>query len=1069
LRIAARASRTYRMRRHGAAFAGAIFLLLYWHFGGSSALAGIFVSKLLCLLCFLFAAFSGIIFTADSISAEKREGTLGLLFLTNLGAREVIIGNALATSMQAFYCLLATFPVLGITTMLGGFSPAEFIRTCLALVSAMFFSLSLSLLVSTFSEKHLAATGRAALGMFGFLAILPGFCFLMRRLSPAYSVGWTWGLNLLSPSTTFDLARNGLGVTADFWWSLLWVNLLSAAMLAGSMIVLSVVWKDRRGRIWKWLAARIGRVNLWPQRVFRLGSIKGNPFSWLVLRERHEAIRFLVLAIILGLAATYVGTHYLSRIVGGRFPALAGPLVAWAFAGSVLHAVLMFKIAAAATNRFSEDRKIGAMELLLATPLNHARILRGQGSALVRMFSGPIIAVLFIHFLVLWGFFTLCSFEEGIPGGALGAFRAAFQPLDQNGPVASWPARCALMIIGGGGVLLFLHWFVVASVGMWIGLRTRWPSIAAWQALLIGLAPPLPIFGAIVIAGDWLGFSRDPFVWISFCFLLGFSLALLNAAVLLSWSWWNLLRNFRRAAVDRYDRVPLRIQRKLLSRAAIAAGLIVAGIVLFYREERWRGERAWHRLEMECAARGEKLLTAISPPPEIPDRQNFGAGDLFRPLFAYHFDGLRGVIWDEPAARQDLLTVSLTAEERNLWRSSLREPHANWAFQKAVSLDAWASYYRTNAPFVSLVSSNSAGTPAEVVVQALTLFAPELNELEILARRPLSRFPLHYSEGWMAFVPHRQVLHNFAEILQLRACARLHLNEPEAALRDIKLMVCLAQSIQPEIGLFPARVRQRILLLSLQPIWEGLAAHRWNEAQLRDMQRLCSVNLLPEYPREVRGETELMVDFWERFSQADAVELRRWGFTEGLSVTAKLYPEGWKLLCQAGMMRLPADVLDPVIDLKARRVFPLRAAAIPGAIRRAGVFFDPLFQMGLPKLMQSFADAPLYIAHAQTAMDMARIACALELSRLRNGVFPATLKEIKPEFIFEMPSDPITGDLYKYRREKDGFVLYSVGWNERDDGGHAAWTDKTAAEQNVREGDWVWNSTVNAPQIPNRK
>jgi hypothetical protein len=1063
LRIAARASRTYRMRRRSAALAGAIFLLLYWHFGGSSALAGIFVSKLLCLLCFLFAAFSGIIFTADCISAEKREGTLGLLFLTNLGAREVIVGNALATSMQAFYCLLATFPVLGITTMLGGFSPLEFIRTCLALVSTMLFSLSLSLLVSTFSEKHLAATGRAALGMCGFLAILPGFCFVMRRLSPAYSAGWAWGLDLLSPSTTFDLARNGLGITADFWWSLLWVNLFSAAMLAGSMIVLSVVWKDRRRRVWKWLAARIGRVNLRPRRVFRLGSIKGNPFSWLVLRERHEAIRFLLLAIVLGLAASYVGTHYLSRIVGGRFPALTGPFVAWAFAGGVLHAVLMFKIAAAATNRFSEDRKIGAMELLLATPLNHARILRGQGSALLRLFSGPIIAVLFVHGLVLWAFLTLFSYEQNIAGGALGTLRAAVQSLSRDGPAGAWPALCALMIIGGGGVLLVLHWFVVASVGMWIGLRTRWPSIAAWHALIIGLAPPLPIFAVFAILGDWMGFSRDPFVWVSFCFCLGSSLALLNAAVLLSWSWWNLVRNFRQAAADRYDRPPLRIQRKLLPRAALAGTLVIATIALFYREERWRGERAWRRLKTECGARGEKLVSNITPPPEIPDQQNFGAGGLFRPLFAYHFDGSRGVVWEEPAARQDMLTVSLTAEERNLSRSSPREPHANWALQKPLDLEAWASYYRTNAPFASLLSSNSAGASAEAVIQALSLFTPELNELEPLGRRPLSRFPLHYSEGWMAFVPHRQVLHNFAEILQLRACARLQLHESDAALRDIKLMMRLADTIESEIGLFPERVRQRILLLSIQPIWEGLAAHRWNEAQLRELQSACDVDLLAEYPREVRGEVQLMVDFWGRFTHADSVELQRWGFSEGMSAAAKLYPEGWKLLCQAGMMRLPADVLDPVIDLKAGRVFPGRAAAIPRAIRRAGVYFDPLFQMALPKLMQSFAEAPLYTAHAQAALDMARIACALELSRLRNGVFPAGLKEIEPAFIAEMPLDRITGAPYEYRREKEGFILYSVGWNERDDGGHAAWLDKSTAEQNPREGDWVWSSISKLP------
>jgi hypothetical protein len=34
-----------------------------------------------------------------------------------------------------------------------------------------------------------------------------------------------------------------------------------------------------------------------------------------------------------------------------------------------------------------------------------------------------------------------------------------------------------------------------------------------------------------------------------------------------------------------------------------------------------------------------------------------------------------------------------------------------------------------------------------------------------------------------------------------------------------------------------------------------------------------------------------------------------------------------------------------------------------------------------------------------------------------------------------LPKDAITGESYRYRRTDDGqFVLYSVGWNEKDDG-----------------------------------
>ena len=58
-----------------------------------------------------------------------------------------------------------------------------------------------------------------------------------------------------------------------------------------------------------------------------------------------------------------------------------------------------------------------------------------------------------------------------------------------------------------------------------------------------------------------------------------------------------------------------------------------------------------------------------------------------------------------------------------------------------------------------------------------------------------------------------------------------------------------------------------------------------------------------------------------------------------------------------------------------------------------------------------------------------------------------------PRFISPMPHDLITGDSYKYRRADDGrFVLYSVGWNEKDDGGVQR---KTLFDD---QGDWVWDS-----------
>ena len=114
-------------------------------------------------------------------------------------------------------------------------------------------------------------------------------------------------------------------------------------------------------------------------------------------------------------------------------------------------------------------------------------------------------------------------------------------------------------------------------------------------------------------------------------------------------------------------------------------------------------------------------------------------------------------------------------------------------------------------------------------------------------------------------------------------------------------------------------------------------------------------------------------------------------------------------------------------------------------------------------LLPALGNISVRAATGQTATDHAALACALERYRLANGNVPEKLDVLVPQFIAQLPNDPITGDPYKYRRTDNGqFVLYSVGWNEKDDGG-------TPGERlyDSRDGDWIWDySSAPGPQLP---
>lgn len=60
---------------------------------------------------------------------------------------------------------------------------------------------------------------------------------------------------------------------------------------------------------------------------------------------------------------------------------------------------------------------------------------------------------------------------------------------------------------------------------------------------------------------------------------------------------------------------------------------------------------------------------------------------------------------------------------------------------------------------------------------------------------------------------------------------------------------------------------------------------------------------------------------------------------------------------------------------------------------------------------------------------------ALQAYFAARGHYPARLQELVPEWIPALPADPYTGKPFVYRLSELGFELYSLGDNQRDDGG----------------------------------
>ena len=134
LRVAGRQRVTHRVRLVAALLALVIWFLLSVVGNQTSTQRAQAIFGTISILSLGFAMLAGAFLTADCLSEERREGTLGLLFLTDLKGHDVVLGKLVSTSLNSIYGLLAVVPMMGIPLLMGGITVGEFARTALVLL-----------------------------------------------------------------------------------------------------------------------------------------------------------------------------------------------------------------------------------------------------------------------------------------------------------------------------------------------------------------------------------------------------------------------------------------------------------------------------------------------------------------------------------------------------------------------------------------------------------------------------------------------------------------------------------------------------------------------------------------------------------------------------------------------------------------------------------------------------------------------------------------------------------------------------------------------------------------------
>lgn len=496
---------------------------------------------------------------------------------------------------------------------------------------------------------------------------------------------------------------------------------------------------------------------------------------------------------------------------------------------------------------------------------------------------------------------------------------------------------------------------------------------------------------------------------------------------------------------------------------------LITVLTMFYTVERWRGHLAWGEVAREAALRGHPIDGPVDPVPMIPEDQNFAELPLFQPLIADLSRRTDFVDDHKTLPLGDLETI------RKWGQPSYLMGYCRKNLDMAPWWDGGSTDFKGLAKDSSLFPSTEERSeplaqPSKVAdeTEALDLLATrlerfdaDLRQLSAGSERPECIFPLDYERQMWRGAPHLEILYGYVRIARLRASVRLAQGRHANALADIQLLLRLADYARRQPWAVLGTHGLWIVLDGLQPIWEGLQARCWSDHELQILQtQLRRLDLLRDYPVTVRNDAHAMADMFEAFlpansrTRAVSTAHRRDRELEGFMLAGRtLFPSGWSLLDQASFHHFYHTVTSLAVDVPHRRVFPVSPHGHLSLARATSNPLSPVFVQ--PKIRQMFEDARLMYPAAQSAMDLARVACALERHRLQDGRFPERLTDLVPRFLDALPHDLHDGQPLRLQTAADHILLYSIGDNGTDDLGHTGGR-RSDYLPNLTEGDWVW-------------
>jgi ABC-type transport system involved in multi-copper enzyme maturation permease subunit len=418
--------------------------------------------------------------TYDSISHEKRDGTLGLLFLTHLKGRDVVLGKLISGLSLFVAGILATLPIITLSLLLGGVYLSQCFSLILSVLNTMFFAAAAGLFASSISVARHRASGVAIIILLLFCVAIPLLVFTLNKFFFGF-YAITHVLQYFTPVYAHQLATGSLGgLQFGYFWATLAVNAgISLALLAAASWITPRTWQQ--GAKEPLLKRLTERHAAWTLRTIRSRSIlgrrmlDGNPYEWLAARKLSAAKSAWSFIVMIVLLATALILNFIRH--NETYAVFITVCVPAAY---LLQMSMKVRVGGHAADRLTQDRDSNAIELILTTPMTLSQMIQGEFSALRRHFIFPIITVCGLLLVALF-----------LSVSGIGHISTLFS----TGPENAFEGR-ALIFMVCCCFILGLDCVTLAWAGIWCGIASRKTQKARGNATAFVLAGPIILFCA---------------------------------------------------------------------------------------------------------------------------------------------------------------------------------------------------------------------------------------------------------------------------------------------------------------------------------------------------------------------------------------------------------------------------------------------------------------------------------------------------------------------------------------------------------------------------------------------